>query len=165
MTQRPLRRTFLALLGCSALAAACDNGGVPQRPQAAQPSRESFEKFGNYELHFNGIRTDQLAPEIASNYRIERSAKRVLLNVAVLHRDGAGAAARPVEAAVSVNTRNLHGQLKDIEIRRITEGSSISYIGEVSLSGSEILIFDIKATPAGESQPFAVTFQREFFAE
>jgi hypothetical protein len=165
MTQRPVRRALLTLLGCSMLAAACDNGGAPSRPQTAQPSRESFEKFGNYELHFNGIRTDQLAPEIANTYGIERSTKRVLLNVALLHRDGEGAAAAPVEAAVSVDARTLNGQLKEITIRRITEGRSISYIGEVSLSGSGIVIFDIKATPAGESQPLAVTFQREFFAE
>jgi hypothetical protein len=165
LTKRPLRRTLLALLGCAALAAACDNGSVPPRPQTAQPSRESFEKFGKYELHFNGIRTDQLTPEIASHYGIERSTKRVLLSVALLHRDAAGAAARPVAAKVSVNARNLNGQIKDIGIRGITEGSSVSYIGEVSIGSSEILIFDIKAQPAGESQAFAVTFQREFFAE
>ncbi|MEQ1581844.1 MAG: DUF4426 domain-containing protein [Steroidobacteraceae bacterium] len=165
MTRQPVRKTILVLFGCAALVAACNNSSVPPRPQTAETSRESFEKFGNYELHFNGVRTDQLTPDIASRYGIERSTKRVLLNVALLHRDGEGALPLPIDAAVIVNARTLNGQLKDIAIRRVTEGSTVSYIGEVSLSGSEILIFDIKATPAGESQPFAVTFQREFFAE
>jgi hypothetical protein len=165
MANRPRHHTLLTLVGCSILAAACSNSSAPPRPQTAQTSQESFEKFGNYELHFNGIRTDQLTPEIANRYGIERGTRRVLLNVALLHRDGEGAAALPVEANVSVNARNLNGQLKDVAIRRITEGRSISYVGEVPLSGNEILIFDIKATPAGESQPFAVTFQREFFAD
>jgi hypothetical protein len=165
MTSRSLRHTLLAMLGCSLLAAACDTGSVQSRPQTAQPSAESFKKFGNYELHFNGIRTDQLTPEIASRYGIERSTNRVLLNVALLHREAEGSAALPTEATVSVNAHNLNGQLKSMDIRRITEGTAIYYIGEVSINGSEILIFDIKATPAGESQPFAVTFQREFFAE
>lgn len=165
MTRRPVRGTILMLLCCAVLATACNNNSVPPRPQTAQASRESFEKFGNYELHFNGIRTDELTPEIASRYGIERSTKRVLLNVALLHRDGEGALPLPVDAAVTVNARTLNGQIKDITIRRITEGSTVSYIGEVPLNGNEILIFDIKATPAGESQPFAVTFQREFFGE
>lgn len=165
MIRRRIRHAMLALLGCPLFLAGCDSGSVQPRPQTAQPSAESFEKFGNYELHFNGIRTDQLTPAIASHYGIERSTKRVLLNVALLHRAAEGSAAVPVEATVSVNARNLNGQLKNVEIRRITEGAAISYIGEVSINGSEILIFDIKATPAGESQPFAATLQREFFAE
>lgn len=165
MMQRATPTPLLVLLGCSMLASGCDTGGVESRPQTAQPSAESFEKFGNYELHFNGIRTDQLTPEIASRYGIERSTRRVLLNVALLHREVEGSAAQPVEAAVSVNTRTLTGQLKDVGIRRVMEGTSISYIGEVSIASREVLVFDIKATPVGESQPFVATFQREFFSE
>lgn len=165
MTLRAPRIPLLTLLACSLLASGCDTAGVESPPQPAQPSAESFEKFGNYELHFNGIRTDQLSPEIASRHGIERSTKRVLLNVALLHRDTEGVAAKPVEATVSVSTRSLTGQINDVGIRRITEGTSISYIGEVPISGSEVLVFDIRATPVGESQPFAATFQREFFAE
>ena len=165
MKLRALRLPLITLLCGSLFAAGCDTAGVESPPHPAQPSAESFEKFGNYELHFNGIRTDQLSPEIASRHGIERSTKRVLLNVALLHRDAEGIAAKPVEATVSVNTRSLTGQVNDVGIRRITEGTSISYIGEVSIAGSEVLVFDIKATPVGESQPFVATFQREFFAE
>lgn len=165
MTRRPSLTALALVLGFAVLAAACGTSDVPPRPQTAQPAKESFEKFGNYELHFNGIRADQLTPGIASAYGIERGANRVLLNVALLHRENEGAIAVPVEATVTVDARNLNGQPKDIKMRRISTGSAVSYIGEVAISGSELLIFDIKATPAGESQPFAVAFQREFFAE
>lgn len=165
MTRRPFLASLLVVLGGAMLATACNNSSVPPRPQTAQPAKESFEKFGNYELHFNGIRADQLTPEIASSYGIERGTNRVLLNVALLHRESEGAIAVPVEATVTVNARTLSGQPKDIQMRRISTGTAVSYIGEVAISGSELLIFDIKATPAGESQPFAVAFQREFFAE
>ncbi len=163
-----MRNTWEAatvLLACALFTAGCDTGS-PQTPQqVAQPSAESFEKFGNYELHFNGVRTDQLTPEIASTYGIERSRNRVLLNVALLRREAEGAPLKSVEATVSVDAYNLNGQLKNLEVRRITEGAAVYYIGEVTISGSEILIFDIKASPSGESQVFTARFQREFFTD
>ena len=153
------------MLACSLLATACDTGSVQSPQQTAQTSAESFEKFGNYELHFNGVRTDQLTPEVARTYGIERSKNRVLLNVALLHREAEGAPLLPAEGTVSVNAYNLTGQLKNLEVRRISEGTAIYYIGEVNISGSEILIFDIKATPTGESEVFTAKFQREFFTD
>ena len=44
---------------------------------------------------------------------------------------------------------NLNGQLKDLKMRRIQEGTAIYFIGEVGISGTEILVFDIDATPRG----------------
>jgi Domain of unknown function (DUF4426) len=165
MTMPSTWKAASVLLGCTLFATGCDTGS-PQTPQqAAQTSAESFEKFGNYELHFNGVRTDQLTAEVASTYGIERSKNRVLLNVTLLRREADGAPLLPVEGTVSVDAYNLNGQLKNLEVRRITEGKAIYYIGEVTISGSEILVFDIKATPSGESQVFTARFQREFFAD
>lgn len=165
MNRNALRLGTLALLGSGFLVAGCDRGSLQQVPQAAQTSAESFENFGDYELHFNAVRTDQLTPDIARAYGIQRSTNRVLLNVTLLHKKADGEPRLPVEAAVSVDAYNLNGQLKSMEMRRITEGSAIYYIGEVSISGNEILVFDIKAKPAAESGAFEVKFKREFFAE
>lgn len=164
MSRNILWLSTFALLG-SGLLAGCDNGNLQQTPQTAQTSAESFENFGDYELHFNAVRTDQLTPDIARTYGIQRSTNRVLLNVTLLRKKADGEPRVPVEATVSVDAYNLNGQLKNMEMRRITEGSAIYSIGEVSISGNEILVFDIKATPAGESGAFAVKFKREFFAE
>jgi hypothetical protein len=49
-----------------------------------------------------------------------------------------------------------------MELRRVSEGDAIYYIGEVSISGAEILVFEISVTPAGEAAPFTLKFKREF---
>ncbi len=165
MKRNTLRLGALALVGSAFVIAGCDRGNIQQAPQPAQTSSESFENFGDYELHFNAVRTDQLTPDIARTYGIQRSTNRVLLNVTLLHKKADGEPRAPAEATVSVDAYNLNGQLKNMEMRRITEGSAIYYIGEVSITGDEILVFDIKATPTGESEAFAVKFKREFFAE
>ena len=142
--------------------------GCNQSPEPvvapAQPSGESFQEFGNYSLHYNALRTDALTPEVARSYGIQRSSNRVMLTVTLLRKDGAQAAGKPIDGEVAVDAHNLNGQMKGIEMRRVSEGEAIYYLGEVSISGAEILVFDISATPTGESTPLKVKFQREFFS-
>ena len=149
-----------ALLGCALLASGCDSSSQ-QKVATAQPSEESFRDFGAYEVHYNAVRTDGLTAEIARHYGIQRSTNRVMLNVTVLHKE-TGTAKKPVEAEVKVAARNLNEQLKDLELRRVLEGDAIYYIGEVSISGTEILVFDITVTPTGTQAPLSVKFTREF---
>jgi Domain of unknown function (DUF4426) len=151
------------LAGCGLLMAGCDYR-QPYKVQTAQPSEETFRDFGNYEVHYNAVRTDALPADIARSYGIQRSANRIMLNVTVLHKEAAHAPRKPVEADVKVDAYNLNGQLKNMELRRISEGEAIYYIGEVSIGGAEILVFDIAVTPAGEAAPLTVKFKREFHA-
>jgi hypothetical protein len=69
-----------------------------------------------------------------------------------------------MNATVQVDAYNLNGQLKNLEMRRIAEGEAIYYIGETSISGAEILVFDIKVTPEGETGALEVKLKREFDA-
>jgi hypothetical protein len=131
----------------------------------AQPSEPSFKEFGQYELHYNALRTDRLSADVARAYGIQRSKNRVLLNVTMLRKDADHAPRKPVEGAVKVDAYNLTGQLKDIEMRRISDGGAIYYIGEVAISGNEILVFDIKATPSNEADALTAKMTREFFAD
>lgn len=156
-------RILGAALASCALLAGCDYTPEHQVP-TAQPSEETFRDFGNYEVHYNAVRTDALTPEVARLYHIQRSTNRVMLNVTVLHKEADRAPRKPIEAEVKVDAYNLNGQLKNIELRRVSEGEAIYYIGEVSIGGTEILVFDIAVTPAGSQTPLTVKFKREFFS-
>ena len=162
------RRTthlFQWLIASTVLAlAGCDGGGPePGGARTAVPSEPTHQAFGDFEVHFNAVRTDELTVEVARAYGIERSANRVLLNVSLLRRDTKGRAV-PVDGTVTATAYNLNGQLKNLEMRRITEGSSVYFIGEVGISGTEILVFDIDATPADAPGKYSVQFKREFVA-
>lgn len=163
----PQRRTFFPHVA-AALAASALVLGCSERPTGsampAQPSEASFKESGNYELHYNALRTDQLSAEVARAYGIQRSKNRVLLNVTMLRKDADQAPRKPVEGAVTVDTYNLTGQLKDIQMRRVSEGDAIYYIGETGISGNEILVFDIKAIPMNEANALTAKLKREFFA-
>jgi Domain of unknown function (DUF4426) len=165
---RSLSKPFclVTLIGLTASLALSGCGPRPEGSAApAQPSGASFTDTGAYEMHFNAVRSDTLTPDVARAYGIDRSKNRVMLNVTVLRKEPANTMHKAVEAAVSVDARNLNGQMKPLELRRVNEGDAIYYIGETGISGSEILVFDIKATPANESTPITAQLRREFFAD
>jgi hypothetical protein len=145
----------LALAGCGSP----DSG----QPRIAAPSEPTHQAFDDFEVHFNALRTDELTPDVARAYGIERSANRVLLNVSLLRKEADGRTT-PVDGRVNARARNLNGQLKNLEMRRITEGPSVYFIGEVGISGTEILVFDIDATPRDAPATYSVQFKREFVA-
>lgn len=151
----------MALLTGLSLSSGCTEQ-PEQRAMPAQALDETFKDFGNYEVHYNALRTDELSADIARIYGIQRSQNRVMLNVTVLRKEAEHAPRKPVEATVNADAYNLNGQLKDLELRRVSEGEAIYYIGDVSIAGSEILVFDISVTPTGESAPFNVKLKREF---
>lgn len=144
-----------------AFSAGCDFGATPGRPRPGAPSEPTFQDFGNFEVHYNAIRTDQLGVDAARAYSIERSANRVLLNVSLLRKDADGKT-HPTDGTVTATAYNLNGQLKDLQMRRITEGASVYFIGETGISGNEILVFNIQVSPPGQSEKYQVQFKREF---
>ncbi len=135
-----------------------NTGGSGPAPEAATANSRDF---GDYALHFNALRTDQLTPDIARNYNIIRSPNRVLLNVSIIHKVE-GTPGVPVAGNVTAAAVNLNGQLKDLVIRELREGDAIYYIGDVPIATNETLTFTIDATPVNETRRLSVKFQRDF---
>jgi hypothetical protein len=154
------------LLAVLAGIAACNQqqpSDISGKPQTAAPSEPTHQDFGDFQVHYNAVRTDELDASVARAYGIERSSNRVLLNVSMLARRADGST-EPVDGTVTAKAYNLNGQLKDLQMRRISEGNSLYFIGEVGIAGTEILVFDIDARPSGAAGSYQVQFKREFFA-
>lgn len=153
--------TRLAAVATSMLMLAGCGPDLAPQPQTARPTESTQTDFGDLEVHYNAVRTDQLSVEVARAYGIERSANRVLLNVAMLQKTPGGAAV-PVDGAVTVRAHNLNAQLKDLQMRRVQEGTAVYFIGEVGISGEEIMVFNITVEPATGGGSHQVQFKREF---
>jgi hypothetical protein len=154
---------LVTVITCLGLLAAC-GPDITSPPPQARPTERTQADFGDLEVHYNAVRTDMLTPAVARAYGIERSPNRVLLNVAMLQKTP-GSASVPVDGTVTVDAHNLNGQLKDMTMRRVQEGSAIYFIGEVGISGDEILVFNIDVMPATGSERHEVQFKREFSAD
>ena len=139
------------------------SGGDPMAP-AALPSTATSKDFGDYVLHFNAQRTDQLTAGIAAEYGIARSKNRAMLTVSIIKKADASPGIS-VSGAVSASATNLTGQLKNLTLKEIREGSAIYYVAETPVAHSETLIFSIDATPINETSRFSVRYKKQFFAD
>jgi hypothetical protein len=123
---------------------------------------EISKKFGDIEVHYNAISTDELVPEVAKSYKIDRSKNRGLLTISVLKKNNLGVG-QPIKASISATAVNLSSQLQNIDMREIQEGNAIYYLGEYRISAPETLKFNVEVKPDGTSQDYKVEFQQQFF--
>jgi hypothetical protein len=141
-----MKRLLAALCLCSA---------------AAVAHAEIAQKFGPYEVHYNALTTDELLPDVARAYKIERSKTRGMVTMSVLKQNEVGVLA-PVPARLTVYVTNLNQQLANVEMREIKEGTAIYYLGEFRVTPPDTLKFTATVEVAGEPRRELV-FNQKFY--
>ena len=125
---------------------------------------ESFQSFGDYDVHYNAFTTDFLSPQVAQTYKIQRSKNRALLNISILKKV-LGTPGESVAGVVRGNAKNLSGQLRSLDIRKVTDGPAIYYLATFAVNNEETLDFEIQVTPQGSDAPHEVKFRQQFFTD
>jgi Domain of unknown function (DUF4426) len=128
---------------------------------AAVAHAEISQKFGPLEIHYNALTTDELSPEVARAYKIERSKTRGMVTMAVLKQNKVGAPL-PVPAKLTVYVTNLTQQLAQVEMREIKEGTAIYYLGEFRVAPPDTLKFTATVDVAGEPK-HEMVFSQQFY--
>ncbi|MDP2028595.1 MAG: DUF4426 domain-containing protein [Thiobacillus sp.] len=128
---------------------------------AAVAHAEIAQKFGALEIHYNALTTDELQPDVARTYKIERSKTRGLVTLSVLRKNKVGALT-PVPAKLSIYVTNLTQQLANIDMREIKEGTAIYYLGEFRVAPPDTLKFTATVEVAGEPK-HELTFDQKFY--
>jgi hypothetical protein len=141
-----MKRLFATLFLCSAVSVA---------------HAEIAQKFGPLEIHYNALTTDELSPEVARTYKIERSKTRGMVTMSVLKKNAVGATT-PVPARLTVYATNLSQQLATVEMREIREGAAIYYLGEFRVGPPDTLRFNATVEVAGEPTR-EMTFSQKFY--
>ena len=129
------------------------------------PARaEQFRTFGEYEIHFNAVRSDFIAPEAAAQHGLTRSATRGLLNVAVLRRKADGGQVHS-EATLTVSVRGTEGEARTVRMRPIREPGVLYYIGEFRIAGADSYRFELGVQPADGTERFDIRFSQQLLAD
>jgi len=128
---------------------------------AATAHAEISQKFGALEIHYNALTTNELLPEVARAYKIERSKTRGLVTVSVLKKNPVGVAT-PVPAKLTLYVTNLNQQLASVEMREIKEGTAIYYLGEFRVAPPDTLKFTATVEVAGEPK-YEMVFNQKFY--
>lgn len=126
---------------------------------------EQKQVFGDYEVHYIGLTTTFLTPEVARAYNIERSGSVGFLNIAVLKKLPGGEQTEAVSASVSGSIMNLIGQSRPLEFKEIRETNAIYYINTLGFDESEVYRISLKVRPEGSDRTFDVKFSQRFYKE
>ncbi len=131
-----------------------------------QSSAEQKQVFGEYEVHYMGLSSSFLTPEVAKIYDIPRSRALGFLNISVLQKTANDELPAALNATVSGKIRNLIGQSRDIEFRRVQEGKAIYYISTFRFDDGDMYNFDLDIVPSNAKQKnFDVKFSQRFYEE
>ncbi len=141
------RRFFLALLGAL---------------WAGMAWAENSITVGDFTIHYNAFTTDILTPQVARQFKIQRSRSRAMLTVSVVKAEMVGVP-KSVPAEVKAQAANLSGQLKKFEIREIRDGDSVYYIAVFPVANEETLDFTLEVKPSGAPKSYTIHFRKQFF--
>ena len=123
---------------------------------------EQAKTFGDVAIHYNAMPTDELLPEVAKNYKIERSRNRGMLTISILKKTSLGVS-QASKGEVKVHIPLPTGQSVEVPMREIVEGAAIYYIGEYRVTAPQTLKFVVNAKPEGGDKPLSFDFSRQFF--
>jgi hypothetical protein len=122
---------------------------------------EISQEFGPIKVHYNALTTDELQPEVARAYKIERSKTRGIVTMSILKQNKMGVPT-PVPAKITIYATNLTQQLANIEMREIKEGTAIYYLGEFRVAPPDTLKFTATIEVAGEPK-HEMVFSQKFY--
>ena len=129
-------------------------------------SAEQKMVFGDYEVHYIGLNSSILTSDVAKMYDIPRSGSLGFLNISVLQHSKESEIPAALDAKVVGTIRNLIGQKRDLEFRRIREGKAIYYISTFSFDDGDMYNIDLGIVPSNAKQKnFDVKFSQRFYTE
>ncbi len=129
-------------------------------------SAEQKLVFGEYEVHYIGLSSNFLTPDVAKIYDIPRSGSLGFLNISVLQKTKGEQLHAAVDAELKGTIRNLIGQSRDLEFRRVREGKAIYYISTFRFDDGDMYNFDLDIVPSNAKQKnFDVKFSQRFYIE
>jgi uncharacterized protein (DUF1684 family) len=126
---------------------------------------EQKQVFGDYEVHYMGLTTTFLTPDVARAYQIERSRSLGFLNIAVIKRTTHQDVGEPVPAVVTGDIKNLIGQSNALQFKEIRETSAVYYVTTLPFDEDEVYRISLKVKPEGSSQTYDVNFSQRFYEE
>lgn len=129
---------------------------------------EQKQTFGEYEIHYIGLTSSFLTPEIAKAYGIERSRTMGYVSISVLKTEtnaSSTSIAVPVDAILDGSVKNFVGQRKSLEFKRIKEGSAIYFISTLRFDENEEYNFSVNVKPEGTEKTLELTFKQKFYNE
>ena len=129
-----MKRVLLLLLVCLGL-----NFGV---------SAEQKKQLGNWDVHYIAFPAPVLTPEIAQQYKIQRSKYNAVINISVLN----SADQKAQQVSISGIAKDLQGRQTELEFSEVIEGDAVYYLAQLSFRNEQRFSFNINIAQGNSTQ-------------
>ena len=130
---------------------------------STQAQAEQWVDQGPWRVHYAAMASRDLAPAVARQFGVTRSAKRGLL---VLNAQRvSGQETTPVPATGNGAVRSLIGHQQALTLRPAQEGPVHYLLAEFDYVDQEHLNFDLRVQPDGAPAPLTIRFKQQFYAD
>lgn len=120
---------------------------------------EQMQELGTWKVHYSAFPSTFLSPEIAKQYKVQRSKYSGLINISILDASNLKA----LDVQLSGTAKNLLGVKKDLQFKRIKDGKAIYYLSELTYRTEDNYQFNIKISKGAQSQ--VLKFEHKFYVE
>lgn len=120
---------------------------------------EQKKQLGNWDVHYIAFPAPLLTPEIATQYKLQRSKYNAVVNISVLDKNTQHAQ----KVAISGIAKDLQGRQQALQFSEITEGDAVYYLAQLPFRHEQRFSFSINIVSSNQSQQ--LTFDQTFYVD
>ncbi|MDP5134538.1 DUF4426 domain-containing protein [Rheinheimera baltica] len=120
---------------------------------------EQKKQLGNWDVHYIAFPAPLLTPEIAQQYKLQRSKYNGVINISVLDTESKQAQ----QVTISGIAKDLQGRQRTLEFTEVTEGSAVYYLAQLPFRHEQRFTFTISISNSSETQQ--LMFDQTFYVD
>lgn len=120
---------------------------------------EQKKQLGNWDVHYIAFPAPLLTPEIALQYRLQRSKYNAVINISVLDKTSQQAQ----KVALNGTAKDLQGRQRKLEFTEVVEGNAVYYLAQLPFYNEQRFSFAITVASGNESQ--LLQFDQTFYVD
>lgn len=122
-------------------------------------SAEQKKQLGNWDVHYIAFPAPVLTPEIAQQYKIQRSKYNAVINISVLN----AADQKAQQVSITGIAKDLQGRQTELEFSEVTEGDAVYYLAQLSFRNEQRFSFSINISQGNDTQN--LRFEQTFYVD
>ena len=122
-------------------------------------SAEQKKQLGNWDVHYIAFPAPVLTPEIAQQYKIQRSKYNAVINISVLN----SADQKAQQVSITGIAKDLQGRQTELEFSEVTEGDAVYYLAQLSFRNEQRFSFSINISQGNDTQN--LRFEQTFYVD
>ena len=120
---------------------------------------EQKKQLGNWDIHYIAFPAPLLTPEIATQYKLQRSKYNAIINISVLNKNTQQAQ----KVAISGIAKDLQGRQQALQFSEVTEGNAVYYLAQLPFRHEQRFSFTISIVSGNQTEQ--LTFDQTFYVD